>query len=102
VEWISDSGSQVKHYVTYPFDQHPKGSECQKGKVQLQVGTLGQKRESSMIIDSIARPPTFRRNLLSSFETSAESHNHPFHLLDGVDDTTATTEGAFSAIFQSI
>jgi hypothetical protein len=30
----------------------------------------------------------FRRNLLSSGDTSAESHNHPFQLMDGVDDTT--------------
>lgn len=38
-----------------------------------------------------------RRNLLSSFETSAESHSHPFQVLDGVSDKT---EGAFSAIVQ--
>lgn len=42
----------------------------------------------------------FRRNLRSSFETSAESHNHPFQLLEGVADETETalTDDVFSAM----
>lgn len=40
---------------------------------------------------------TLRRNLRSSFDTSAESHNHPFQPLDVVDESNAT-EAGFSAI----
>lgn len=44
-----------------------------------------------------------RRNLLSSLDTSAESHSQPRHVLEGVDEITegAFSEGAFSAIFCS-
>ena len=45
--------------------------------------------------DTMASQQTFRRNLLSSLETSAESHSHPFQLVDCVVDVT---ESVFPAI----
>jgi len=51
------------------------------------------------MFESMAGWPTLRRNLLSSFETSAESHNQPFQLLEGVVDAT---EAGFSAIFSTV
>jgi hypothetical protein len=42
-------------------------------------------------------PLTLRRNLRSSFDTSAESHNHPFQVLDSVVDAMETIS-ALSAI----
>jgi hypothetical protein len=47
----------------------------------------------------------FKRNRLSSADTSAESHSHPFQLMDGVDDVTETASediAAFPDIFLAI
>lgn len=58
--------------------------------------------EVSIHLISIPRVPkvkrvesSFKRNFLSSFDASAESHSHPFQLRDGVDDAIDT---AFLAI----
>jgi hypothetical protein len=47
----------------------------------------------------------FNRNRLSSADTSAESHSHPFQLMDGVDDVTETASeeiAAFPDIFLAV
>jgi hypothetical protein len=47
----------------------------------------------------------FIRNRLSSAGTSAESHSHPFQLMDGVEDETETASAeiaAFPDIFLEI
>ena len=40
----------------------------------------------------------FKRNLLSSADTSAESQSHPFQLMDGVDDVTETASEEIAAL----
>ncbi len=66
------------------------------------MGFFGQ-NIGPLVINSTKGQPTLRRNLLSSLETSAESHNHPFQLDEGVDDATETALAdsvSFSAILQ--